>query len=86
MDRYTRKDAERSFWQLCASLGKRVAGSYNDVGAWTLDYNSVYGGYVVHEISTDGGGVSEPFGSQRRPAREFCSCVNFTIRALEAKS
>lgn len=83
MDRYTRKDAERAFDLLCKATGHRKAVAYNDVGGWQLDYNGVYGGYVIHAIVNDGGGVTEPFGSMRRPAREFCSTVTFAIRALD---
>src|SRR5438046_873108 len=54
------------------------------VGAWSLDHNSVYGGFVIHEIFNAGGGVSEPFGSMRRSAREFCDAVYFAENALRA--
>jgi hypothetical protein len=56
------------------------------VGAWTLDHNSVYGGFVIEEIHNDGGGVSQPFGSMRRNAREFCDAVYFAENALRAVS
>ncbi len=54
------------------------------VGAWSLDHNSVYGGFVIHEMMNVGGGVSEPFGSMRRNAREFCDAVYFAENALRA--
>lgn len=54
------------------------------VGAWTLDHNSVYGGYVIEEIFNVGGGVTLPFGSMRRTAREFCDAVYFAENALRA--
>lgn len=54
------------------------------VGAWTLDHNSIYGGYVIEEIYNTGGGVSQPFGSMRRTAREFCDAVYFAENALRA--
>jgi hypothetical protein len=54
------------------------------VGAWSLDYNPIYGGYVIHEMGNVGGGVSEPFGGMRRNAREFCDAVYFTENALRA--
>lgn len=78
--RYGRKDAEAAFARLAAATGNRIATSWNDVGGWSLDYAACYGGYVVHEV------CSEPFGSRRRPAREFCDAVWFAIRALEVSA
>jgi hypothetical protein len=52
------------------------------VGAWTLDYNPIYGGYVIEVIANTGGGVSQPFGSQRHPASEFCAMVRFALDVL----
>jgi hypothetical protein len=54
------------------------------VGAWALDHNGVYGGFVIHEMFNEGGGVSEPFGGVRRSAREFCDAVYFAENALRA--
>lgn len=55
------------------------------VGAWSLDYNPVYGGFVIEEMHNAGGGVSQPFGSMRRTAREFCDAVYFAENALRAQ-
>jgi hypothetical protein len=52
------------------------------VGAWTLDCNPTYGGYVIEEIANEGGGVTQPFGSMRRNAREFCDAVYFAENAI----
>lgn len=82
MDRYTRKDAEAAFAQLCEAVGRRQ-GPWNDVGAWQIDYNSVYGGYVVVEIVNSSGGQTHPLGEPRRPAREFCSHINFALRVMQ---
>lgn len=82
--RYTRKDAESALQRLAEATGHRVATSYSDIGGWSLDYAPIYGGFVIHEISTAGGGVSTPFGDRRRPAREFCDAVSFALRALES--
>jgi len=54
------------------------------VGAWMLDHNSVYGGFVIEEMYNTGGGVTQPFGSMRRNAREFCDAVYFAENALRA--
>ena len=91
-DRYTRKDAEAAFERLCFALDKprgewtkdaaRPHALTSNEGGWTLDYNRTYGGYVIHEYVNDRGGVREPFGSQRRSARDFCDAVRFALDAL----
>jgi len=50
MDRYSRKDAEMAFDRLVKAIGGRVATSYNDVGAYRLDYAGCYGGFNVERI------------------------------------
>lgn len=52
-------------------------------GGWVMDYNPVYGGCVVEELSPNPGEtwISNPFGSTRRSPREFCQMVNDMIRA-----
>jgi len=51
-------------------------------GGWHLDHNSVYGGYVVEEIMFASMGITHPFGSYRRNAREFVTMVRDVINAL----
>lgn len=85
MDRYTRKDAERAFERLIHAINGRIATSYNDVGAYRLDWNGIYGGGVIEEITSEGGGVRQPFGMMRRNAREFCEAVRFAIDAIQLK-
>jgi hypothetical protein len=82
MDRYTRKDAENAFERLLTATGNRRSTSWNDVGGWNLDYAACYGGYVVEEVNNPSGGISQPFGSQRRTAREFVDCVRFACDAI----
>jgi hypothetical protein len=81
-ERYTRKDADRCFQRLLNATGKRRAFAYNDVGGWELDCNATYGGCTVHEISSASGGVFLPFGTSRRPPREFCDTVRFADDAV----
>ena len=50
-----------------------------------LDYNGIYGGYVVEEIHNENGAISHPFGYMRRSARDFCDTVNFALRAMDAR-
>ncbi len=79
--RYTRKDARARFEDLCRALGKKVAESYADKGAWILDYSAVYGGFIIAEYS-EGGGESHPVFSARLSAREFCQAVSFALRCI----
>lgn len=87
--RVTRKDAEAQFQRLIKAIGGRVATSYNDVGAYTLDYVACYGGYGgfrVERIENSGGAVSTPFGDSRMTPTEFWHSVYFTLRVLSAKA
>jgi hypothetical protein len=94
-DRYTINDANKAFFRLATVLNKstqaykmgingRPPGQYSAVvGAWELDYNPVYGGCKVVEISNPEGGQGEPFGPVRHSPRQFCAIVNQIIRAIE---
>ena len=55
------------------------------IGCWDLDCNPVYGGCVITEIISEGGGETHPFGDQRRKPQSFCETINYAIRALEYK-
>jgi hypothetical protein len=37
----------------------------------------------VHEVYNETGGISLPFGHERRTAREFCDAVRFALYAIE---
>lgn len=100
--RYTRRDAEAAFKRLAAANGATIADPSWGIhdprreGAWTLDHNSVYGGYVIHAYCADsppepGSGrkqaytaVTCPMGHDRRTAREFCDVVSFAIRSRQS--
>jgi hypothetical protein len=51
-------------------------------GGWALDYNPIYGGCVIEELSPTPGEtwVSTPFGSTRRTPRAFCQMVTDVLR------
>lgn len=83
MNRTTRKDVEGQFNRLLYLFNKRQARSYDDVGAWRLDYNSCYGGYVIEEIVTTSGGITHPFKCYRRSAAEFVAWSFDITRAIE---
>ena len=86
MVRYTIKEAEKCFEMLLKVKGKRKARSYNDVGAWRLDYNPTYGGIVIEEINNSTGGVGNPMGYRRRSPRDFCDFVRGVIYLDDSKS
>lgn len=52
-------------------------------GGWELDYNPIYGGYVVEEILENSTGITQPFGANRRSARDFWQMVWDITRAFE---
>ena len=76
MKRYTDRDAKACFERVVSMQGKRVAKSYNDVGAWQLDCNWHYNGCRIEQISSSSGGITEV--TQRLPPRQFCEAVWFS--------
>jgi hypothetical protein len=89
--RYTKKDAEKSAERLANTLGKKFGkcwtkkGNRNvaEIGCWTYDHNSVYGGGNINEIVNESGGVREPFGSRRLKPESFVNAVNMSIKSVE---
>ncbi len=80
--RTTRKHVESAFAYFCNAMGKRIAKSYDDKGAWALDYAPVYGGYVICEYLPSGG-EGRPMGDTRLPAAQFAQTLWFATRAVE---
>jgi hypothetical protein len=104
-ERYTKRDAVKAFERLAEATGATIAdpswkiSDKRRLGAWTLDYNGVYGGYVVNAYVADSPpregddrpqaytAITCPLGYERRTAREFCEHVNSVTRAMDyAKS
>lgn len=88
--RVTRQQVEYWFARLAEALGvSTVAWTFEDgksvahVGAWGLDYNPTYGGYVIYEIMNNGGGVREPFGPYRQRPAQFVQTCRFALDALD---
>lgn len=82
-DLWTWDDAQRAPKRTGGKLWTREGNENRAaVGAWCLDYAGVYGGFVVHEISNEGGGVGTPLGHLRRNARDFCDAVRFALDAM----
>lgn len=100
--RYTTKHAESAFAALADAIGATVADSSWGIsdprrdGAWFLDHNATYGGYVIRAYvpsspPRDGDdrpqsytAETSPLDDRRRSAREFCETAWFAVRAIGA--
>ena len=71
--RYTKKDVQGMFGRLCRLISDEKLG---------LDYNSVYGGYVIVKYQ-ENGGESHPYASLRRNAKEMYLSLYMTVCVLE---
>jgi|HubBroStandDraft_3_1064219.scaffolds.fasta_scaffold34316_6 hypothetical protein len=78
MARTTKKEIIGVFNILCRIMNKTAG---HQQGDWCLDYAPIYGGYVIEEIM-ESGGISHPFGSGRRSAREMYLSLNMAIDAV----
>jgi hypothetical protein len=82
-ERYTHKDCERAVKRLAELLGKPTDAYGKDddgklqanIGAWYLDYNSIYGGAIINEIVNKGGGITHPMGEGRMKPYDFCRMI-----------
>lgn len=83
MSRISKSHVVGLFEHLVKALGGHIATSYNDVDGYQLDYNPVYGGYNIVQIANEGGGQSQPFGSERHGASEMWYMMRFALRAIE---
>lgn len=79
--RTTKNQIESAFALFCKVAGFRKATTFNDVGALELDYNPVYGGYVIDRIENDGGAVSCPFTEYRLPAFAFLQALRMMTQS-----
>jgi hypothetical protein len=75
--RITKAEVRGMFKRLVKAMGEDV-----ERGDLVLDYVSHYGGYVIEEISFQGG-VSHPFGCVRRTAKEMYLSMYMAVQALE---
>jgi hypothetical protein len=89
--RTTKAQVNAAFVQLCDALGRSTktwrtppdSRTKAVIGAWYLSQNTIYGGYVVHEMVNEGGGVCTPLGSMRMSGAEFVNAVRFALYVLE---
>jgi hypothetical protein len=80
-ERMTKEKVTYWFERLCAKLGKLVAKDYNEVGKWKLDH---YLGRVnIEEIASTSGGVTHPFGPDRRTLRDMYDVLRFACEAFD---
>lgn len=79
--RTTKAEVEGVFKLWVASIGGRIATSYNDQGAYRLDHASCYGGWQIERIDNERGGVSVVFG--RLTAYYFVAALRMGMRTLE---
>ena len=94
MARTTKKQVEGTFKTLADALGHPTENLWtmgkksnkSTIGGWVLDHNGIYGGYVIEEIVTDGGGTTHPFGPTRRPAGAMWEFLHSMLTGLAHKS
>ena len=83
--RATKTEVNEVFSLFCKAIGKRIAETWNDTEAWTLDYAREYGGYVIQEIINDHGAKEMPLGGQRYSPTQLVERMRFALRWLEQK-
>ena len=81
--RTTRKMIEAKFRNVVEFAGGRVATSYNDIGGFQLDHNSVYGGWRIEQITSEGGGVNT-ITHTRLPGGQFWAALDLFGAMLTA--
>jgi hypothetical protein len=79
--RTTKKEIESAFRVWLGAIGGKHATSYSDVGGYSLDHNTVYGGWRIEQITTDGGGVRE-VNYGRMSNAEFKHALNLASESV----
>lgn len=85
----TQKVAKEWAEILADELGKKFDDCWDPetkkaiIGCWKLDCNPYYGGCIIEEIQTEGGGVTTPTLHERLTPREFVNSVKFTLNVLD---
>lgn len=82
MDRITKSMVQKAFELFVSTIGGQVARNYNDVDRYGLDYNGVYGGYLIYRIVNVHGGQTCPFGYTRKNVREMFDTLHFAMRVI----
>ena len=79
--RTSKKEIESAFRVWLGAVGGHYATSYSDVGGYALDHNTVYGGWCIEQVVTDGGGVRE-VNYGRMPGAEFKHALNLASESV----
>lgn len=74
-NRLSRKILEVKLNNLCRLLGKKIG---INKGEWSLDYNSIHGGYIVVEFM-ENGGEFHPLLNCRLPAKQMALVLDCAI-------
>lgn len=70
------------FAEFCAKMGRHVAESETDGGAWELEYETRSRCYRVLEMTDRPGMFRYPFGPERRCSMVMLRTLEFAIDAL----
>jgi hypothetical protein len=76
------KEVNEKFLEICDVLQKPSKKEDATNGFyWQLDYSAIYGGYVVHSVNVQGGGVYCVFGMARRSKKEMLAFMDGFLQA-----
>ncbi len=81
MERTSKAHVQSAFSRLAEVCGKRIASSYDDVGAWHLHRG--FKGWEIQEITS--GAISHPLGERQLSNSAMYAACWFAVRAIEAK-
>ena len=94
MSRVTQSQVNEVFKHFAKTMGRSTVawersedgnGYTANVGAWILDYNPTYGGYVINEMFNDGGAVTLPLTETRMSGSEIVQAMRFAMRCIQIK-
>ena len=80
-NRIKQSEVDAAFKIWAGAVGSKVADSYNEVGAYQMDF--AYGGQRIEQIVSDGGGVRDV--SPRLSKREMLDWIRAGLDTLSEK-
>lgn len=94
MEKIKRESLENQVKRIALLLGKTSGNPWtrtgdknvSRVGTLRLDYNAIYGGYVVEEICNEHGAVRHPFTPNRLKGQAMWDMLYSVERALEMQN
>ncbi len=81
MERITKKQVEKLFQHFLKVTGRKPLASFNDVGGYFLEYNGIYGGFIICQMM-ENGGEATPLGLGRKTSREMWNCLHFALNCI----